>query len=421
VLALAAPHHRAAKPVLVHIVLPRPRPPVDATPETPIDLSHALPVTALARLPPTAQQFRALKNRIVKQSPAVASARQKSETLQAQTASLKQKLIATAARIESLEAEKITLDARIIRLKAQDAALSVGFASNRIAVTRLLAILERLQHDMPPAMAVRPDDALAAARGAMLVGATLPPVYARAAALGRRIEALKATRVALIARRAEALSTSRALAQARIDLAGLLAEKEQEASDASGQYADLKARLDRIAAQAADLQALLSKVSQLRGAAAEKTLVTVTARNVDGPAGLARGSLLVPVVGKRLADRSDGSRDPGLTFATAAGAQVIAPTDGKVLFAGPYHKSGHVLILEITTGYDLVLAGMGRVTVRPGDELLAGEPVGTMPDGLSGQDSANDAMRLYFELRQNGHELNPAPWLTPQTAKARKI
>jgi septal ring factor EnvC (AmiA/AmiB activator) len=306
-------------------------------------------------------------------------------------------------------------------LKAQDAALSVGFASNRIAVTRLLAILERLQHDMPPAMAVRPDDALAAARGAMLVGATLPPVYARAAALGRRIEALKATRVALIARRAEALSTSRALAQARIDLAGLLAEKEQEASDSSGQYADLKARLDRIAAQAADLQALLSKVSQLRGAAAEKTLVTVTARNVDGPAGLARGSLLVPVVGKRLADRSDGSRDPGLTFATAAGAQVIAPTDGKVLFAGPYHKSGHVLILEITTGYDLVLAGMGRVTVRPGDELLAGEPVGTMPDGLSGQDSANDAMRLYFELRQNGHELNPAPWLTPQTAKARKI
>ena len=61
------------------------------------------------------------------------------------------------------------------------------------------------------------------------------------------------------------------------------------------------------------------------------------------------------------------------------GAQVIAPADGKVLFAGPYHKTGQVLILEITTGYDLVLAGLGRVTVRPNDELLAGEPVGTMP------------------------------------------
>ena len=67
-----------------------------------------------------------------------------------------------------------------------------------IAVTRLLAILERLQHDMPPALAVRPDDALAAARGSMLVGASLPPVYAQAAALARRIEALSDTRAALV-------------------------------------------------------------------------------------------------------------------------------------------------------------------------------------------------------------------------------
>ena len=64
-------------------------------------------------------------------------------------------------------------------------------------MTRLLAVLERLQHDMPPALAVRPDDALAAARGAMLVGASLPPVYTEAAALARRIETLKATRAAL--------------------------------------------------------------------------------------------------------------------------------------------------------------------------------------------------------------------------------
>ena len=54
------------------------------------------------------------------------------------------------------------------------------------------------------------------------------------------------------------------------------------------------------------------------------------------------------------------------------GAQVIAPADGKVLFAGAYHKEGQVLILEITTGYDVVLSGLGRVTVRLGDELLAG-------------------------------------------------
>jgi septal ring factor EnvC (AmiA/AmiB activator) len=98
------------------------------------------------------------------------------------------------------------------------------------------------------------------------------------------------------------------------------------------------------------------------------------------------------------------SRNPGLSYATRPGAQVIAPSDGKVLYAGPYHKSGQVLILEITTGYDAVLAGLGRVTVKPNDQLLAGEPIGTMPS-----DAADD--RLYFELRHDGHGQSPMPWL----------
>jgi septal ring factor EnvC (AmiA/AmiB activator) len=105
----------------------------------------------------------------------------------------------------------------------------------------------------------------------------------------------------------------------------------------------------------------------------------------------------------------------GLSYSTQPGAQVIAPADGKVLYAGPYHKNGQVLILEITTGYDVVLAGLGRVTVKPNDQLLAGEPVGTMP-----ADPVDD--RLYFEVRHGGHGLSPAPWLKmtprPQVGKA---
>ena len=113
-------------------------------------------------------------------------------------------------------------------------------------------------------------------------------------------------------------------------------------------------------------------------------------------------SVLEPVVGA-VVGTSDNA-NPGLTYATQPGAQVIAPADGKVLYAGPYHKNGQVLILEITTGYDVVLAGLGRVTVKPNDQLLAGEPIGTMPP-----DAADD--RLYFELRHGGHGQSPAPWL----------
>jgi septal ring factor EnvC (AmiA/AmiB activator) len=61
------------------------------------------------------------------------------------------------------------------------------------------------------------------------------------------------------------------------------------------------------------------------------------------------------------------------------------------------------LILQATGGYDLVLAGLDRIDVRPGDRLLAGEPVGRMP--------GRNGARLYFELRRNGKGTSPLPWL----------
>jgi septal ring factor EnvC (AmiA/AmiB activator) len=407
------------RPALKSDVAPEP-------PEPPIDLSHAMPGEKLKELPSSQQQLGALNAELAKDRPAVAGARAKSQTLASEAALLRQKLIDTAARIQTLEREQSLLADQVAQLQAQDEALADGFARDRISVTRLLAILERLQHDMPPALAVRPDDALAAARGAMLVGASLPPVYAQAAALARRIEQLKATRVALVARGLDAARTAAALAVARNDLETLSAQKDREAAGAANLYQGLAARLDTVARQAADFAALVSRVNALRraGTSADTAIVTVTAQDGGSAASLknysegSKASLLDPVAGTLVPDAPESDKNPGITYATPAGAQVIAPADGKVLFAGPYHKEGQVLILEITTGYDIVLAGLGRVTVRLGDELLAGEPVGIMPmdSGLG----AGPQTRLYFELRQNGKGLDPGPWLTSAMRKAKK-
>ena len=387
---------------------PRPAPLVAQAPEPVMDLSHALPGRALAKLPSSAQQLKSLSSELKQGQPQLASAKQKSDALTAEAASLRKKLIATAARIEILEQQKVDADAQIVRLTAQDAALSAGFANDRVAVTKLLGVLERLQHDMPPALAMHPDDALGAARGAMLIGASLPPVYAQAASLSRRIDALKRTRLALEQQQAQAVDTAGRLTIARNELDELLAEKEKEAAGAAQTYGTLKTQLEQVAHQAADFQALLARVKALRqkgdegtGGSPDQSVVMVTAENTGSLGGLGRNSLMEPVVGSVVAAEGGNS---GLSYATRPGAQVIAPADGKVLYAGPYHKSGQVLILEITTGYDVVLAGLGRVTVRPNDQLLAGEPVGTMPP-----DPADD--RLYFELRHGGHGQSPAPWL----------
>jgi septal ring factor EnvC (AmiA/AmiB activator) len=237
----------------------------------------------------------------------------------------------------------------------------------------------------------------------MLIGASLPPVYAQAAALSRRIDALKRTREDLQRQKAAAADTSARLNVARGQLDELLAEKQREAEGAAESYDSLKDRLQEIAKQAADFQALLTRVRALRqDGGPQQGVVTVEAASSGSLNGLGKNSLLEPVVGAATAAKESGT--PGLSYATRPGAQVIAPSDGKVLYAGPYHKSGQVLILEITTGYDVVLAGLGRVTVKPNDQLLAGEPVGNMPP-----EAADN--RLYFELRHDGRGQSPAPWL----------
>ncbi len=396
-----------AKPVeqykRVNVIAPTPRPtPTTAqTPEPAMDLSQALPGKALAKLPSSAQQLKSLSSELKQGQPQLASAKQKSDELATQAAALRRKLVATAARIETLERQKIDADARIARLTAENASLSAGFANDRVAVTKLLGVLERLQHDMPPALAMRPDDALGAARGAMLIGASLPPVYAQAARLSRRIDALKRTRLALEQQQVQAADTAARLNIARNELDELLAQKEKEAAAAAESYGTLKLQLEKLAREAADFQVLLARVKALRqrtGESPDQSVVIVTAENTGSLGGLGRNSLLEPVVGAL----ENGSS--GLSYVTRPGAQVIAPADGKVLYAGPYHKSGQVLILEITTGYDVVLAGLGRVTVKPNDQLLAGEPVGTMPP-----DTVDD--RLYFELRHGGRGQSPALWL----------
>lgn len=376
------------------------------------DTRNAIPATRAGKLPKTEEQYRMLQQRMHRVRPAVQSARQQSEALASEAAQLRLRLVDTASKIQSLELNKARIDANVMSLAAHEHVLSEEFARDRVKVSRLLAVLERLQSDLPPAIALEPADALRSARGVMLLGAALPRVYGAAAALSRQMKVLKETRAVLLRQREEGARTAGELTVARGQLDQLLATKEREASGASAAYQALQARFGAIASQASDLKTLLDRVATLRKQVPPEGMIVVSAP-VRSPAALLRaGSLAQPVVGK-IAPNTGAAGPQGLNFITASGAAVVAPADSRVLFAGPYHKAGQVLILESSGGYDVVLEGLERVYVRPGDQLLAGEPVGTMPHGRTGA-------ALYFELRQNGKSVSPAPWLGLDLRKAKK-
>lgn len=372
-----------------------------------MDLQGAVPVDQISKLPSTADQAKAIRERIDAERPRVRDAKQASDRLAQETADLQRRLMATAAQVEALESEKIRLDHSIVTLSRENDRLTKAFARDRVPATRLVATLERLQQAMPPAMALKADDVLAAARGTMILSATLPQIYGKAAALARRIEHINVVRRTLAQRRGEADGNARILARARIVMGRLLARKSAQAAAAAFQYGDLKKKLDLATADAENLNVLLQKVTALRGAPDSPEVEAV-----GNPGAIA---LVNPVAGRWQPGGPDGvggAAAPGITYASIGGAQVLAPAEGTVRYAGLYPKNGFVLILETANGYDVVLAGLGRLDVRLGDRVLAGEPVGTLP---SGEDRP---ARLYLELRHGGQGMNPSPFIAQGSRKA---
>jgi septal ring factor EnvC (AmiA/AmiB activator) len=323
---------------------------------------------------------------------------------------------AQAQRVQALESAFRTTADEIAVLASREAELSVQFDEDRAAVGHLLAVIQRLDADEPPALVVRSDDSLAAARGAMMLGAMLPPVYEQAAVLGRQLRTLNETRTALETKNQQAREEALALNAARSELSSLLTQRRQQAAIAQTRLVEITSVTQDAARQTNDLKSLLDRIAMLRAQMGPDSGMTVVAPD-GGPGGLQRGSLIRPVVGTAVSGDSAGpGRTPGtigpqgLWFQAKGLGQAVAPADSEVVFAGAYQKFGQVLILEITGGYHLLLAGFGRIDVQIGDLVLAGEPVGVLPEG--------EAAQLYLELRRNSQTMDPAPWMSAELRKA---
>lgn len=335
-------------------------------------------------------------------------------------AALNKSLIDAGKRSKALEGEIGRTERRITQLRKKEEPLIETLAERRAVLAEVLAALQRMGRRPPPAIIVRPEDALTSVRSAILLGAAVPELRTRAEAVAASLKELAALRAKLAGERARLKADAAELIEERQRIA-LLVEERKKAEASSQQALEAERRAaSELGRKATSLKELIDRL---------ETEIAAVSPQVPAPPGPARFAPAIafedakrmlprPVSGVEIRgfgeDDGLGGAAQGLAIATRSAAQVISPADGSVVYAGPFRSYGQLLIVNCGGGYHVLLAGMERIDVEIGQFVLAGEPVAVMGDqrlasaGAAGVGASQPL--LYVEFRKDGTAVDPSPW-----------
>lgn len=362
--------------------------------------------------------------------------------------SLKQALIDSAARRKDLERKIQAGEKKLAELGVSEDRIRRSFKDRRAILAEVLAALQRMGRNPPPALLVSPEDALASVRTAILLGAVVPGIR-------KETEKLAADLAELIRLRQEgqketetliATMASRQEEERRMDL--LLVENDRLSRQNTLELAAEKRRAEELAARASSMEGLIasleSEIRSVREAAdkaraEEERLRRLSDEQRQKARELAASSLPdknriapayafsdlkhkleLPAAGEILRQFGDpdgtGHEAKGMVIASAPGSLVTAPADGWVVYAGEFRSYGQMIILNTGDGYHLVLSGMDRINTGQGKFVLSGEPLAVMGEKRVASATAlaleTDRPTLYIEFRKDGKPVDSREWWT---------
>ncbi|AGS23902.1 murein hydrolase activator EnvC family protein [Rhizobium etli] len=424
-------------------------PPAEAPPPDPA-------AELAAKRDQTRAELETLSKTISLSSDKVSELQQSISNLEKSTQSVRQALIDSAARRKGLEKQILESEKKLADLGVKEDGIRRSLHERRGLLAEVLAALQRMGRNPPPALLVTPDDALASVRSAILLGAVVPGIRKETDKLAADLASLAALQTASAAEKARltATMTDSIEEERRMDL--LLAENDKLSRSSAAELQAEKKRSEELAGKATSLEGLVasmeSEIASVREAAAaarqaeeNRKLLTdeqraqakalaesgVPDKNRIAPAypfAELRAKLELPVAGDILRQFGDadgtGHEAMGMTVATNPETVVTAPADGLVVFAGAFRSYGQMIILDAGDGYHLVLSGMDTINTRQGKFVFAGEPLAVMGAKRVASATAlaleTDRPTLYIEFRKDGKPVDSRPWWTAKdTGKAR--
>jgi murein hydrolase activator len=349
-----------------------------------------------------------------------------------------QQIIETAARVTEVEERAAQTQERLDVLDEKEQALRTSLQQRRGLIAEVLAALQRIGRQTPPALMIRAEDALQSVRSAMMLGAVLPEMRHQAEVLATDLAELVRLRKQIADERGQLARDLLVLVDDRQRLALFVDERQKRLVEAERALGEERQHAAELAVQAENLNQLIVKLEQGLGSAARSARAAARASEDKKGSGIrpdfaalkdpgrlspaisfasAKGMLPLPVNGARIrefgAPDGVGGTEKGVSIAARPGGQITAPCDGWVVYAGPFRNYGQLLILNAGGGYHVLLAGMEHISVDLGQFVVTGEPVAVM--GSEAQSTAAKAGGtsqpvLYVEFRKDGIPVDPGPW-----------
>lgn len=407
--------------------------------------------------------------------------------LSSKLADLRRRMIGAARLVREREARLTQLEVQLRGLETQCAARIEDLARRRRQLAALAMAVRELASRPPEALLAATSSPVRTARAGMLLGSLIPGLRRSTEALRVELSGLAELRNRMENQRRQTTETGASLAVERTRLASLLLNKRSLHRKTSREREHLEARLRELAGSVRDLKSLVDELRRRdaaerqaveRLAAAIETPPEPSSQSALSPNAVAPGAVIEPslptsaptsaltrppAVADKDADRTfvaslpnapsiiknrgrltypasgkvigrfgrtdrNGVSIKGISIRTRANAQVVAPFDGKVIYAGPFRGYGSIIIIEHGEGFHSLLMGLGRVDLRVGQGLLAGEPVGVMAASDIGAAKSAPSLGksaprvmpvLYLELRRDGRPIDPVPWLLARVNKVR--
>lgn len=327
------------------------------------------------------------------------AARRRSEALEqratgadAEAERARNRAAAVAARIQQAEADLRAGQARIAIITALQAQQARRLAERQAPIARLVAGLQAITRRPPVLALLQPGSIADAVHMRIVLGAALPVIAERTAGLRAELARSRSLRRDAELARSALIATRGQLTARRAELARL----EQEKRVASRQFRDTAAmEADRALAMGEDARDIVDLMQRMEDAGTVRAALMALPGPVLRPAqpgeaplppvqrsanGGGMGGYRLPVVGDIVAGfgevQDNGVRSRGLTIATAPGAAVVAPANGRIAFAGPFRDFGAIVIIDHGGAWTSLVTHMRRLSVTVGEAVRQGDPLG---------------------------------------------